>query len=423
MLDQYTRLKKAHVTLMKHPDTALYSGLLLMGESTVVDTKGVTAYTDGYNKHYGAEFLSTLTDAEVCALVLHENLHVALKHITRFKTEYLNGNKLLVGAALDYAVNDVIVSLGNDKLARLPKGGLYDPKFHGWGAVEIYEYLKKNAPKQNKPSPTSGEGEGKPQPSGGASQGEGEDSVSGEGEDEDTGSGGADDMKTLDKHDFKSAVDMDDETLEKRVDRALREGGMLAGRLGSKVPRCIEELLEEKVNWKNVLRDFITSATRGKDELSWRRFNKRLVSNDIYMPSLESETVGEIIVAIDTSGSIGMEDLSVFGTELYNICNNCQPEAVRVLWWDTHVHAEQRFTGESYGNLATLLKPVGGGGTRVSCVSEYLDKKQITVDAVLVFTDGHVESMIEWEITIPTLWLVNGNKSFRPPSGKVVQYD
>ena len=82
-ITQETRLKKAHVALMKHPETALFSGVILMGKSTVTDDCP-TAYTDGINKVYGRKFMEGLDDAELRALILHENLHVALKHITRF---------------------------------------------------------------------------------------------------------------------------------------------------------------------------------------------------------------------------------------------------------------------------------------------------------------------------------------------------
>ena len=68
MVSQEMRLKKAHVALMKHPETALYSGVILMGKSSV--EKGIpTAYTDGLNKKYGEEFISKLTDAELRGLV------------------------------------------------------------------------------------------------------------------------------------------------------------------------------------------------------------------------------------------------------------------------------------------------------------------------------------------------------------------
>ena len=78
------RLKKQHIILMRHQETALYGSVMMMGESEVKD--GIpTAYTDGENKKYGREFMSKLTDEETRALIMHENLHVALMHIPRHK--------------------------------------------------------------------------------------------------------------------------------------------------------------------------------------------------------------------------------------------------------------------------------------------------------------------------------------------------
>ena len=124
MTNQETRLKKAHVALMKHPETALYSGIMMMGDSTVVDDCP-TAYTDGVNKKYGRAFLQKLSDEEIRGLVLHENLHIALKHIQRFKKEF-DDNPRFVNMSADYVVNDVIMNLSDRSIAHLPEGGLYD---------------------------------------------------------------------------------------------------------------------------------------------------------------------------------------------------------------------------------------------------------------------------------------------------------
>jgi hypothetical protein len=149
--------------------------------------------------------------------------------------------------------------------------------------------------------------------------------------------------------------------------------------------------------------------------------NKRQMANDIYLPSVINESIGEIIVAIDTSGSIGGAEITEFATELVSICELCQPEAVRVLWWDTEVHGEQIFK-DNYSNIANLLKPMGGGGTKVSCVSEYVTKNKLNAECVLVFTDGYVENDINWNITSPTLWMVTQRRDFIPPVGKKVMF-
>ena len=242
--------------------------------------------------------------------------------------------------------------------------------------------------------------------------------------DGDSGSGGGEGefpTDSLDEHDWEGQELSPDKAkqLEERIDKSLREGGIMAGRMGAKLPRSISDLLEPKVDWRDVLRDFVSSATKGKDEFTWRKFNKRMLANDMYLPSLENESIGEIVVAIDTSGSIGQEQLNEFASELSAICETCSPEMVRVLWWDTSVHGEQIFKGD-YANIASMLKPEGFGGTHVSCVNKYVVEKNIKAECVLVFTDGYVEDKIDWQITAPTLWMVTENKAFVPPTGKLV---
>ena len=396
-MSQEIRLKRNHIALMKHPETAWYSGIMMMGENEVID-KDVTAYTDGVNKRYGRKFMESLKDeAEVRGLIMHENLHVALKHIPRNKDLWKENSKL-ANASADYVVNDIIESMTDKAHIKLPKGALYHPQFHNWSVREVYTFLKKHA-------------------KGGGGGG-------GTGLDGDSGSGGGEGefpTDSLDEHDWEGQELSPDKAkqLEERIDKSLREGGIMAGRMGAKLPRSISDLLEPKVDWRDVLRDFVSSATKGKDEFTWRKFNKRMLANDMYLPSLENESIGEIVVAIDTSGSIGQEQLNEFASELSAICETCSPEMVRVLWWDTSVHGEQIFKTD-YANIASMLKPEGFGGTHVSCVNKYVIEKNIKAECVLVFTDGYVEDPVEWQITAPTLWMVTENKSFVPPTGKLV---
>ena len=414
-----TKLKRAHLRLMKHPETCLYAGTVLMGESSVVFDANVTAYTDGFNKRYGAAFIEPLNELELTGLVFHENLHVVLKHIPRH-LDLIKENQKLANAAMDYVDNDIIMSLEDKTLCKLPEGGLYDPRFHNWSVREVWDYLKTGQTK-NQPQPPQ-QGQGQPQQSNPLPQGKPE-KIKDSQEREQLKIGDEKfDLEGFDEHDETAAGAMDDEQAKKLsddIDEGLRHGALLAGRFGTKVPRAITDMLEPKVNWKQVLRDFISNSTKGKDEYTWRRFNRRRVADDIFMPSTEDETVGEIVIAIDTSGSIGGPELAEFTGELASICTMCEPERVRVLWWDTKVHGEQIFKG-NYENIAKMLKPVGGGGTRVSCVSEHINKNKIKADCVLVFTDGYVESGSTWNVPYPTLWLVTSNSRFTPPAGKLV---
>ena len=97
-LTQEQRLKKSHIAMMKHPETALYSGVMMMGMSDVTDDN-ITAYTDGVNKRYGRKFLEVVCkdDREVTGLVLHENLHIALRHMIHNRDLFLEDKDLRIG--------------------------------------------------------------------------------------------------------------------------------------------------------------------------------------------------------------------------------------------------------------------------------------------------------------------------------------
>jgi predicted metal-dependent peptidase len=354
---------------------------------------------------------------------------VALKQIPRGKDMFKEDSKI-ANMAADFVVNDIIfnikgtVSGGNEAIVTLPEGALYDEFFHNWNMREVYNHIRKENPQRQKPSGGSGgSGDsgngGDSDPSGGGKQ-DSDSKIKANGKDYDMGGDG------FDEHDWENFKDLTHEEakeLSDKIDKALREGGMLAGRMGGKIPRQIGDLLEPKIDWRDALRDFVSSAMRGKDEFTWRKMNKRQMANDIYMPSMENETIGDVIVAIDTSGSIGNEELTEFATELASICDLVQPEAVRVLWWDTMVHGEQVFKPDQYQSIGSLLKPLGGGGTHVSSVSKYIVEKKLNAECVIVFTDGYVESDIKWDISPPTLWMITQCKGFEPPTGKKVIFD
>jgi predicted metal-dependent peptidase len=394
-MTEEVRIKRGHIAMMKHPETALYSGVMMMGETSVEDSK-ITAYTDGYNKRYGRAFLAEMCkeDAEINALILHENLHIVLRHHIYGKDMFLE-NKNRANHAADYVVNGIIMAIKDKKLVKLPDGGLYDPRFENMNMRQVYNILKDE-------DGGDGGGRGNPDPNG----------------DPSNGSGGGE--YQFDEHDFNGEMtDEEAKEMDNKIDRAIREGAILAGRLGVDLPRAITEMLEPQVDWKREFADFVSAACRGKDEYTWRKFNRRMLPNDLYLPTVEDETIGEIVVGIDVSGSIGQKELNEFASELVSIAELVQPEAIRILWWDTKVNGEQLFT-ENYDQIGSMLKPKGGGGTRVSCVSEYINKKKIKAECVVIFTDGYLENDVVWNIDSPTLWLVTENKHWTPPNGKMV---
>lgn len=400
------KLKKAHIDLMRHPETCLYSGIILLGESSVVENCP-TAYTDGKNKRYGRAFIENMPMPQLRGLVMHENLHVMLMHIPRHK-DLIKQDPRLANIAMDFADNDIIMELSkkHPDFIQLPDGALYDAKYHDWSVRQIWDDLKKRSEEEQDPQ----DGDGKP---GGSGNGQPSDNVR--------------DMKSLDEHDSTAVDEMDEEEAEglgKVVNEAISEGAIIAGRFGVKLPRNIQDMMSPRVDWREELRDFVSEATSGRSDYTWRNLNRRRLAEDLYLPSIESERIGEAVIANDTSGSISNELLAMVGSEIASICDTCTPDRVRVLWWDTKVHGEQLFE-DNYGGIGSLLKPMGGGGTRVSCVSKYVTDNNIHPAFMIVFTDGYVESDIEWDVSCPVLWLMtpSHNPYFNPPTGRKIVID
>jgi predicted metal-dependent peptidase len=322
--------------------------------------------------------------------------------------------------AMDFVVNDVIFNLKDKSLCRLPDGCLYDPMFHDWSVRQVFDYLwKEREQEKQKPKPPE-DGKGNPDNRQGGNNGKPQ-----------KGSGPVKRGNPMDKHDHHGKQGKDGKggnnltptqqrELERKIGEALQQGGILAGKMGADVPRAIKEAMEPEIKWEDVLTDFWSSTMRGVDEYTWARPNRRRLADDLYLPSSYSETLGEIVIAIDTSGSIDQRQIDRVAARVANLCELFPPEQVRVLWWDTQVHGEQVFEAAQYGQIDKLLKPRGGGGTRVSCVSEYINSRAVKTEAVIVFTDGHVEDNVKWDINAPTLWLVTHSRRFNPPSGNKV---
>ena len=110
-------IEKAHITLMQHPKTGFYAGVMLLGKSEVRDDIP-TACTDGVNAFYGRNFMSSLGNAaQLRFIVMHETKHKADKHLFRFK-DLMKEDAQLANAAMDYAINDEIISIEDTRLSR-----------------------------------------------------------------------------------------------------------------------------------------------------------------------------------------------------------------------------------------------------------------------------------------------------------------
>ena len=152
------RVQRAHVWLMGSPDYVLYSGIMMMGSTTVTDDVP-TACTNGRDVKYGAKFVESLNEPELRGLIMHENLHKAFRHMTTWDNLY-NENPQLANMACDYVINLMIAdSDPTGTKVKLPEGGLLDEKYRGMDAQSVFNKLKQDD-KQNKKGSGSDDGQG-----------------------------------------------------------------------------------------------------------------------------------------------------------------------------------------------------------------------------------------------------------------------
>jgi predicted metal-dependent peptidase len=397
------KLQKAKITVMRNPKFALLQGVMMVGKTHVRDDIP-TACTNGRDEMYGRAFVKKMSDRELAFVIAHEAGHKMYRHLTTW-TKLHTENAQLANQAMDYVINLMLKDLDpNESVIAMPrytedtghpkakKGdfmGLVDERFRGMNTKQVYDILKEEQK----------DGKG-----GGSGEGDG-----------------------FDEHDWEGAEGLSDEEkqeLAREIDQAIRQG-LIAhqkniGKGGGMLDRELEDLLAPKIDWREVLREFVKATCANKDTSSWRRVNRRFLSTGMYMPSMIGEKVGHLVVAIDTSGSIGGPELAEFLSEVKSIAEEVNPECVDLLYWDGHVAGHEKYEGSEVSNIVSSTKPRGGGGTDPSCVSKYLRDENIKPEAVIVLTDGYVPNWgDEW--TAPTMWVISGgNTSAVSDHGKTI---
>jgi len=398
------RIAKAYVDITSHERYLALAGVLSIGTKTVSD-EIPTACTNGRDELYGRAFVDSMTDAELRFVMLHECYHKMYRHLITWK--HLNEkNPTLANASCDYNINGKLVDENKDDgFATMPRDedgeiiGLYDERFRNadgsWmDTAAIFSALD----------------------NGGDNEGDGEG-----GNESGDGAQGTSSTQGFDEHDWEGADKLSDDEvneLEKEIDIAIRQGSTIAGKLGANGNRNLTELMQPQVDWREVLREFIQTTCTGNDYSTWRRPNRRYIGADVYMPSGISEKIDELVIAVDTSGSISDRAVALFLSEVQSICTTVKPDKVRLLYWGHRVVGDESYDTHELGMLTQSTKVMGGGGTDVNCVTDHMQEHNIKPQAAVVLTDGYLFG--DWGTwDCPVLWCILDNKSATPDNGKV----
>jgi len=167
----------------------------------------------------------------------------------------------------------------------------------------------------------------------------------------------------------------------------------------------------KRVDWRDVMQRFLVKCK--SDDRSFARPNRRFLSQGLYLPTSSGETLGEVLFAVDCSGSIGQAEIDQFAAEVRMVKEDLVPTKIHVVYFDSEVSHY-----ESYEPNDTLnIKPHGGGGTDFAPVFDYMVKNGIEPVACVFLTDLCCDSFGE-QPSCPVLWV--STQADQAPFGEVV---
>lgn len=419
-----------------------------------------TMATDGANIFINPVFASNLTDAQTVFVLCHEILHNVMLHFVRQQNKGAKDHQKW-NIAADYEINPMCVDEGlitADEL-RNKMHGLYDEKYLDMPAEEIYDKLGSQKMPQPPGQPEKGSGDGsgsgqdqKPQQQQqqqepgeegeGSGQGGSGASQAGEGESDGNkysqgnGLGGIIDVdKSVEKQKelgvpVKTGTEAEADKLLKEAIGETKKLKSSNGRGTGKglLQRAIERLSKPQVNWKNELRRIVGKITSGSEEYFGKR--KHLYRGEYFYGDrdADSDRLREAMVAVDTSGSIGDEQLIAFLTEITAIIKSKRIKKTEVIYFDYGITGRDMVKNPPKFDIKQAK---GGGGTSfIDPMNAIYDKwKKGKLELAVFFTDGYGDQdSAEFEAITKKMkkierifiWLVIDNPGFVPPFGKVI---
>lgn len=379
-------------TLMDFP----FFGILAVKLDLEIDYSIPTASTNGSKFFYNPHFIKSLSEYERNWVVVHEVMHNALKHLWRRGTR----EPKKWNYACDYAIHDIMMQFKEaadydvKNNLEMPPGCLYNPDFKDKGAEEIYTLL----PDDFAYSASFGKGNKSQNDN---SQGTPLDDHSHWDDNEAQTNGEA------------QAQDWENQMLSAAKAAESKSQGNVPGFL----KRLLNKLTKPQKDWRTLLAEFIEPEM---DDWGWTPPSNRYPEIECFMPEYSeiSENVKNIMFWIDTSGSIGDREISVFYSEIKGAIEQFKNLSGMIGFFDHIAYEPKEFDDVP---SAIAIRPVGGGGTCFFKPFEYMrDKmKDKEIAGIVILTDGYAnfpkEKIAEG---IPVLWVIT-NGGPKPDWGLV----
>lgn len=377
-------VKKAKVQLtINHP---FFAQIVLHRKIEIADRVSTAYITQRGRIVVGTRFAASLKVQQMVFLLAHEAMHYAMLHMLRRKHRDMKKWNV----ACDAVINDLLETA---KVGEAIEHGVRISGSKDKTSEKVYDELPDQGSK------------GKSKSKGGGGQGQ-ETYSPGE---------GFDDMDEGDNLDDSQARE-----IEEQIRQEVAQAAAVAkqqGHLPAGADRLIEDIINPKTPWHQLLERFMTSFV--KSDYSWKRPNRRHLAHGLYLPSSDKvPQMGEVVVVVDTSGSIGPE-LPHFLGHINTIMSQCRPERIYVMHCDAKVHQVDEF---ELADLPINIKNFkGGGGTDFRPPFKKVEKMDIEPEVLIYLTDMY-GSFPEKAPEYSVVWL-STTKDMKAPFGDVIFYE
>ena len=415
-----------------------------------------TSATDARSIYYNEDYIEPLTLSQVQFILAHEALHCGLSHFAR----RAHRDKGRWNVACDHAVNPLLVSDGLE----LPPDALYNKAYTGLSAEEIYPLIKSDSNEQTQDQhlyeeqdndgseqqsadlqdqdtspnndreserqqasqpPQQGDKTAEKNPNQGQGQGQQAAGQSQQNNQQTSPQSGSDnnkatldsDANTPDRNNPPPPLNAEErERLhtqwQQRLVGAVQQAS-LAGKMDGSVARLIQRLLRSTVPWRTLLARYMSGSCL-VDYNILRPSQRR--TGDAILPSLHARQTN-VLIALDTSGSIEEQELAEFVAEV-NAIKSLVNARVTLLACDSKLDENGPWLFEPWQQLTLPETLLGGGGTDFNPVFDWMRTHYDQLDLLIYFTDAQGR----FPPTRPhteTLWLVKGSASV--PWGQRIQ--
>ncbi|TRZ84391.1 MAG: hypothetical protein D4R83_08865 [Streptomycetaceae bacterium] len=343
------------------------------------------AVDDGWRMYYSPSFVMEQTAEALATMVLHEALHCVNQHGPRFRalsqSRHLHVTWNFAG---DVGINHVL------DCAQMPWGDFEPLRFTHLSKFDvnpemgtekifftIVEYYDQHPEEVDQFSDCGS-------------------IIGGETRDYEISRGDSDNPAI--KSDQQDVIR--DQVAQEILKHAYAKG---VGSIPGELLRWAQELLEPTIDWRKALagafRTSLATVLGRRDYVytrpSRRQSAMRIGNHEIILPSMRKPAPPAIAIIVDTSGSIGNDEITLFLSEVDGIVKaNGISQGVTVIPCDADIGEIQKL--RSRGAI-TSLKMTGGGGTDIGVGIAAAGKLRPTPKIVIVLTDGFTP----WPTSLP----------------------